>query len=258
MWMRAALMLLLLALPAAAWAETGGANALDTVMARGVLRVGTTGDYPPFSAENPTTGRYEGSDIEMAASLAKALGTQLEFVATSWPGLMGDLLAGKFDIAMGGISITLERQKQAFFSLPYRVDGKAPIARCSEKDRYRELADIDRPGIRVIVNPGGTNERFVREHIKSALVIPYDDNRAIFDRIVAGEADVMITDMSEIELQHKLRPSLCPTRENAPFNRFEKAYLLPRDVAFKAFVDQWLHQAILTGEYQTIAEKSLN
>jgi cyclohexadienyl dehydratase len=230
---------------------------LDQIIARGVLRVGSTGDYKPFSYQNPETKAFEGIDIDMAASLAKAMGVKLEMVKTSWPNLMGDLLAGKYEVAMGGVSISLERQKKALFTIPMMVDGKTAIARCADKDKYATLAAIDQPGVRVITNPGGTNEKFDRDNLKVASIAVYNDNVTIFDEIVAGKADVMITDASETMLQQKLRPALCSQHPDAPFNFSEKAYMLARDVTLKAFADQWLHQALMTKEYQAISDKWL-
>lgn len=252
------LALLLLPAAPASFADTPGASRLDAIAARGVLRVGTTGDYRPFTYYDQETEKFEGIDIDMAQSLARALGVRLELVRTSWPSLGPDLAADKFDLAMGGISVSLERQKTALYSIPYLTDGKTPIARCADHEKYRSLADIDRPGVRVIVNPGGTNERFARAHLKAAAIEVYPDNVTIFDQIAEGKADVMITDRSEVLLQHKLHPSLCATSADQPFNTFEKAYLLPRDLVLKAFVDQWLHQALITGEYQKIADKWLH
>lgn len=258
---RLVILALLVTVPAAAAEPSASAppsSRLDTIIAQGTLRVGTTGDYRPFTYLDPETKAFEGIDIEMAQSLAKAMGVKLELVQTSWPKLGSDLAADRFDLAMGGISISLERQKTALYSIPYLTDGKTPIARCADEAKYRDLAQIDRPGVRVIVNPGGTNERFAREHIKVAQLEVYADNVTIFDQIAQGKADVMITDRSEVLLQHKLRPSLCPTHADQPFNTFEKAYLLPRDLVLKAFVDQWLHQALLTGEFQKITDKWLH
>ena len=87
---------------------------LDTVLESRILRVGTTGDYRPFTVLDKTTGEYSGFDVDMARSLAQALGVQINFVPTTWSKLAGDLSAGAFDIAMGGVSVTLDRQKQAF------------------------------------------------------------------------------------------------------------------------------------------------
>jgi len=127
---------------------------LDDILARGVLRVGATGDYPPFAVRG-ADGAYSGLDVDAAQALGAALGVKVEFVPTRWADLTHDLAAGAFDIAMGGVSVTLERQKTAFFSAPYLRDGKTPIARCADKDRFADLAAIDRPEVTVIVNPGG-------------------------------------------------------------------------------------------------------
>src|SRR5437868_13229609 len=106
---------------AAAASPVAGANAssrLDDVLARGTLRVCTTGDYKPYSYYR-TDGRFEGIDIDMAESLAKSLGVKADFVKTSWSNLTSDFVA-KCDIAVGGVSTTLERQKRVFFTQPYR------------------------------------------------------------------------------------------------------------------------------------------
>jgi len=239
----------------------GGARAesaptrLDAVIAAGVLKIGTTGDYKPFSYQNPETKQFAGLDIDMMESLAKALGVKAEFVKTAWPNLMGDFTGDKFDVAAGGVSVSLERQKKGFFSIPYMVDGKTPIARCADKDKFQTLAEIDKPSTRVIANPGGTNERFARENLKSAHIEIYQDNVTIFDQIVAGKADVMITDASETMLQAKLHKELCSIHPDKAFNYAEKGYWLQRDITFKEFVDQWLNLALKTGEYQQIADK---
>jgi chorismate mutase-like protein len=237
-------------------AAAAPASRLDDILARGVLRVGTTGDYKPFSYR--AGGRFIGLDIALAADLAGSLGVRLEVVPTSWGALMTDLAQDRFDLAMGGISVSLERQKTAAFSIPYQRDGKTPIARCTDVARYQTLADIDRPEVRLIVNPGGTNERFARAHAPHAALTVYSDNVTIFDRIVAGQADVMITDAIETRLQQRIHPQLCAIHPDAPFDFSEKAVLLPRDVALKAYVDQWLHQAIETGAFARANEQWLS
>ncbi|MBR8144155.1 transporter substrate-binding domain-containing protein [Burkholderia sp. AU19243] len=240
------------AAPAAA--STG--SRLDDVLARGTLRVCTTGDYKPYSYYR-TDGRFEGIDIDMAESLAKSLGVKAEFVKTSWSNLTNDFVA-KCDIAVGGVSTTLERQKRAFFTQPYVVDGKTPIVRCADVDKYQTVAQIDRPDTRVIVNPGGTNERFAKQFFTHAKLSVYPDNVTIFKQILAGNADVMVTDASETLLQQKLNPGLCSVHPDKPFQFGEKAYMVPRgDVVFQQYVDQWLHLALLAGEYQATSDRWL-
>jgi chorismate mutase-like protein len=263
-WMVAALAAAAMAgaLPLANAAESVPARAappasrLDEILARGVLRVGTTGDYKPFSYR-VGTGGFIGLDVALAGDLAKTLGVKLQIVPTTWGAMMADLGEDRFDLAMGGVSISLERQKRAWFSIPYLRDGKTPIARCEDARKFQTLADIDRPEVRLIVNPGGTNERFARAHAPHATLTVFPDNVAIFDRIAAGEADVMITDAIETRLQQRLHPRLCAIHPDAPFDFSEKAVLLPRDAALKAYVDQWLHQAIESGAFAKADEQWL-
>jgi cyclohexadienyl dehydratase len=239
------------AAPAAVAATT---SQLDTIMARGVLRVGVTGDYRPFSIKT-ADGGLEGLDVDMAGSLATALGVKLELVPTTWGTLLADLKAGRFDVGMGGISVTLERQRQALFSAPVLRTGKAPIALCTNQARFGTMEGIDRPDVRAIVNPGGTNERFARATLKQAQIVVFPSNAAIFDELVAGRADVMMTDSVETRLQAKLHPELCAINPDRPLDFGELAYLLPRDAVLKDFVDQWLHISTETGERARLAAK---
>jgi cyclohexadienyl dehydratase len=243
---------LLLATPCSAQTP----SRLDEIMARGTLRVGLTGDYMPFSAYDPATASFTGFDVEMAGALGKALGVNVAFVKTSWPQLSADFAADQFDLAMGGVSITLDRQKKGLFSLPILREGKTPIARCAEANKFATLAEIDRPGVRVIVNPGGTNERFARGHIKTAGITVFNDNTKIFDEIAEGRADLMMTDASETRYQQKLHHGvLCAVHPDAPFDFAEKAYWLQRDPALKAFVDQWLHIMQEDGSFRVMLSR---
>ena len=221
---------------------------LANILKSGVIRVGTTADYPPFSFIDKTSGKYSGIDIDLARSLASSLGVELQFVHTSWPGLMTDLSANKYDIGMSGISRTLLRQRTAFFSDAYSTGGKTPIARCDAVTELNSLHKIDRSSVRVIVNPGGTNEKFVRKHIKNAQIIVYPDNTRVFAQIIDKHADVMITDAIEVKLQLRLHPELCAAMPGELFTHAEKAYLMPQDIALKQYVDAWLREIKQSGE----------
>ena len=239
---------------ASASAQQGAsASRLDDIIKRGTLRVGTTGDYLPFTYLDKTVSAFRGFDVDMAEALGKALGVKIEYVQTAWPQLMKDFEADNFDIAMGGVSITLDRQKKGMFSTPIMREGKTPIARCTDTDKFDTLAGIDQPGTRVITNPGGTNERFARANVKNAEIKVYNDNVTIFDEIAKGNADLMMTDSSETRYQQKLHPGvLCAVHPDHPFDFAEKAYWLQRDAAFKAFVDQWLHIMMEDGSFGRI------
>ncbi|MDR3398513.1 MAG: transporter substrate-binding domain-containing protein [Pandoraea sp.] len=230
---------------------------LDDIVKSGTLRACATGDYKPYTYRRPD-GQFEGIDVDLIASLAKSLGVKPAIVPTTWKGLMDDFTAGKCDIAVGGVSVTLDRAARAYYSSVVMVDGKSPIVRCADVAKYQTLADLNQPSTRAIANPGGTNERFARQYLPKATLTIYPDNVTIFQQIADGRADVMVTDTSETLLQHKLIPSLCPVNPDKPLQFGEKAYLIPRgDDIFKQYVDQWLNLAQKTGEYQAVVDKWL-
>ena len=229
-------------------ASTPAVRAADlaAVQAAGVLRVGTTGDYKPF-AFREADGSYRGADIAMAQQLAAALGVKVQFVPTVWATLNDDFAAGKFDMAVGGVTILPAREKIAAFSTATLVDGKRPIVRCADKDRYTTVAAIDQPAVRVVVNPGASNEDFARSHFPHAKLTVHPDNVSVFDEIVAGREDVMVTDGIEVDHQALLHKELCAAAVAAPFTRLEKAYMLPRDPAFVQAVDRWWAGEVASG-----------
>ena len=196
-------------------------------------------------------------DIIMAQDLANSLGVRLKFIQTTWPTLIEDLQKNKFDIGMSGISIKLDRQRIGLFSIPLFEGGKIPICRDEDADKFVSLDSINQRSVRVIFNPGGTNETFARTHFPNAILIENEDNLTSFRRIVEREADVMITDAIEAEIQEKIHPELEAVNPNEPFSFFEMAYLMPRDFVWKAYVDQWLHLRKKQGKIDTILQKEI-
>jgi cyclohexadienyl dehydratase len=252
----------LLSVPLLATAQSApptanAANALARIQQNGTLRVCTPGDYKPFSfMRGPDS--YEGLDIDLMGSLATALNAKPQFVKTTWANLLADFTAGKCDIAVGGISVSLDRQKQAYFSAPYMINGKTPIARCADAAKYQSIEAIDQPSVRVIVNPGGSNERFAKTKLTHAHLIVHPDNLTIFDELVKGNADVFVTEAAEAIVQSKAHPELCPINPDKPLQYAEMAYMLPTgDEPFKRFVDQWLHLSQADGSYAQLSAKWL-
>ena len=197
------------------------------VRARGVLRVGSTGDYKPMSFRDPATGQHWGFDAALAEDLARDLGVKLEYVPTSWPTLMQDTLDRKFDLALCGITITPARKRQALMSDGYLENGKTVLCRAEDAKKYVSLAAIDRPDVRVMENPGGLNEKFARKHLPHAILIIHPVNEEIPGLVASGKADVMITEIMEAAFYCSLDARLAAPLLDSPFTRGELGALLP-------------------------------
>ena len=197
------------------------------IVKRNTLFVGTTGDYRPLSFHE-TDGTYWGFDIEMAKAIASELGVETAFVQTSWPTLTADVLAEPqiFDLAIGGITITDARRETMLMSEGYLANGKTILCRASDADRFRSLADINKPEVRVMVNPGGLNEKFANENLTHANICIHPKNEEIPALIAEGEADVMITEITEAPYYVQTDPRLAAPLLNAPFNHGEIGVLM--------------------------------
>ena len=202
-------------------------DSLSAVRSRGVLLVGATGDYRPMSFLEPETGKYVGFDAALAEDLASSLGVRLEFVPTSWPTLMDDTLAGKFDLAVCGITITSARKELALMTDGYLGNGKTVLCRAEDAGKYVSLEAIDRPEVRVMENPGGLNEKFARANLPHANLIIHPVNEEIPGLVASGRADVMITEIMEAEYYASRDPRLAAPLLNAPFTRDRLGFLLP-------------------------------
>lgn len=203
---------------------------LDQILERKVLRVGTPGDYRPFAIK--TASGYEGHDIDVIEKMAREMGVRIEYVQTSWPDLMADLQANKFDVAVGGITRNVARISKVEMLPGYAPFGKVALVQATEQSRYKSVNDLNRPNVRVIKNPGGTNEAFVLASLKQAQVSTHNKNAEIPGLIAEGKGDVMITETYEALHYSKADPRLTAKFVDSPLT--PKSYLgfmLPIDDA---------------------------
>ncbi len=210
-------------------------------MADGTLTVGTTGDYPPLTFFDAATGRHTGQDIDLVKAFAADRGMAVTFVATTWPTMMDDLRAGRFRMAAGGISATPERAREALLSDPIAITGKVVLVRSGEEAKYGSLAAIDRAGVRVVENPGGTDESFAEGRMKNAAVTLVADNADAFTALETGTADVMFTDSVEAVWHQSQHEGLVAVHPDRPYTRVEKVFLFARDEAdLRDAFNRWL------------------
>lgn len=206
------------------------AGHLEDILARGTIRIGTTGDYIPMSYLNPQTGEYEGIDAELSKLIAASLGVKIEYVPTTWPTLTADTLAGKFDIALCGISRNYARAKTMAMSDAYGegIFGKTILCRKTDAKKFKTISDLNRPEVRIMINPGGTNEKFARANLTKAKLIVHNENADIPRQIAEGKADIMITETVEAAQYIRKDSRLAAPLINAPLTRHSCGILMEK------------------------------
>ena len=207
--------------------RVSGTPAIAKIQERGTLLVGTTGDYRPLSYKEPETGDYWGFGIDVAGEIAGSLGVSVSFVPTSWPTLSADVQnPDLFDFAIGGITITEARLETMDMSEGYLCNGKTILCRKEDAGKYKSLEDLNRPDVRVMVNPGGLNEKFARENLPSCSLIVFEKNEEIPSKVAAGEADVMITEITEAPWYVQNDTRLAAPLLDKPFTRGQIGVLM--------------------------------
>ena len=208
-----------------------------------VLRVGTSGDYPPFSVASQ--GQLAGFDIVVAQRFAQDSGQQLEIVPFQWPDLERDLAANRFDVAMGGVTMRPGRALVGTFARPVARAGAMVLA---DPDVLVTAAALDEPERRIAVNAGGHLERVARRLFPRAALIPTPSNLVLPDLLASKRADAIVTDELEAPL---FRRRLAAVIVFGPLTRDCKAYLA-RDPGLADELDQWVRAREVDGWLSSI------
>lgn len=244
------------ALCALALTATAQARSLEAIKASGELLVGTTGDYKPMSYLNKETGKYEGFDAELSESLAKYLGVKLKYVPTKWKTLSEDTMADKFDVALCGITVTEARLKAMRMSDWYLTFGKTVLVTKTKADQFKSLADINKPTVRVMYNPGGTNEKFAKEMTPKAQLIMHEHNAEIPGLVGEGKADVMITETMEARRYVKDNPKVAAPLVDKPFTESHFGVLMKKgDPKLLEAVNAWMKSVKTSGMMDKLEAK---
>ncbi|MDW2095638.1 transporter substrate-binding domain-containing protein, partial [Vibrio sp. 1866] len=135
---------------------------LQEILDKGVLRVGTTGDWNPMTMKDPATNSYRGFDIDVTTELAKDLGVKVEYVATDWKTLVNGITANKYDIT-GSASLNMSRAKVAGYSQPYFYLAFVPVVQKKDLAKFSDWADFNKPDVKVAATLGTVQAKRVQE-----------------------------------------------------------------------------------------------
>jgi len=223
----------------------------------GMLRVGTSGDYAPFSVADPATapelGEPTGFDPDVARAYAASRGLRIEWVRFRWPELLSDLKSGAFDVAMSGVTVRPDRSIAGTFSVPIATSGAMLLV--TPELAGRTLSELDDPMLSIAVNAGGHLERVARRRFTRARLRPIPDNAGVLRALVAGQVEVAVTDTQEVSHWRARHPELHAV---GPFSRDRKAYLAGPDAAhLLADLDAWLLEREARGELAELRDRHL-
>ena len=195
-----ALLPVLLALGCQSWPNrsatpaSGASDArLPQILSSGKLRVAVAADRPPLNFKN-ASGEIVGFEVDIVEALAMAMGLELSLEQVPFPDLLASLESGRADLAISGLTMTPERNARVAFAGPYFVSGMSALSRSAEISGVEDPLALDVAGRRYAAVSGSTSERFVRDELSRAELVPVADYDAGIQMVIDGKVDALFAD----------------------------------------------------------------
>ena len=165
-------------------------STIENVLKRGVLRVGMS-TFVPWAMKDKT-GKLIGFEIDVATRLAEDMGVKVEFVPTKWAGIIPALLAGKFDVVIGGMGILPKRNLKVNFTIPYDLTGMSIVAHKELAAGFKTLEDFNRPDVVLSLRLAATPVAAAKRFMPNAQLRKFDDESQAYQELINGKAHAVV------------------------------------------------------------------
>ena len=230
------------------------ASTLDDILERGTLRVGFDAGYQPFEMVNKK-GEYIGFDVDFAKQMAKAMGVKVEFVNTAWDGIIPALLTEKFDIIMGGMTVTAQRNLRVNFADPYIVIGQSVVMRKELANEVKKPRDLNNSKYKLAVKLGTTGHEAAKRFFPKAEIFEFETQDDAKLEVLNGKLDAFIYDLPYNSIFASQNEGKVASIKE-PFTYEPLAWAIRKDDAdFINWLNNYLRQTKGDGTYDRIYTK---
>lgn len=186
--------------PSTAHADSNSSS-VAAIKKRGVLRVATFGDLPPYGWVNKD-GKRVGYDVALARRMAKDMGVKVKFVQVNANNRVDTLNSNKADIVLANFTQTPERKQAVDFAKPYM---KVSVGVVSPKNKkITKLSQLK--GKKLIVTKGTTAENYFTSKQKDVSLLKFDSKTQQFNALKNGRGAALADDNSYLYAWVKRNP----------------------------------------------------
>ena len=171
-------------------AAADGSPVLSRIVKNGELRVGMSGNQPPFTVKSKA-GKLIGFEVDVANMLAGAMNVELKLVEIEFSKLLPALQSGEVDVVMSGMTMTPERNLQVAFVGPYIVSGKSILTTSKTLAAIEAAQEINQENLKLTALRGSTSQKFVEKAMPKAQLITVPDYDKAVQAVLEGRADAM-------------------------------------------------------------------
>ncbi len=213
---------------------------LQQIIDRGVLRVGTTGDWNPMTIRDPATNFYKGFDIDITTELAKDLGVTVEYVATDWKTLVSGVVTNKYDMT-GSAALNMKRARVAGYSQPYFNLAFVPVIQKQNFKRFRKWSDFNSSTVTITSTKGTVQESLVKELFPNARHNVIQAPTRDYQQLLANKSTVIVTSNIEAATITNRFPQLTVAKVKGMRRPTPVAMLLPKeDQIWINYINHWI------------------
>ena len=215
-------------------------STLEKVIGKNTMRVGFS-TFVPWAMKNKKGG-YTGFEIEVAQQLAKDMGVEVQFVPTKWSGIIPALLTGKFDIIIGGMGITPQRNLKVNFSDPYEFTGMSIVANQKLVGGKMGLETLNNPEMTIVARIGTTAAAAAKKYLPHAELRLFDDEGQALQEVLNNRAAAMVSSQPFPEFQTiKYADKLFLPLAGKTFTKEPIGFAIRKgDVDFLNYLNNWI------------------
>jgi len=230
-------------------------STLNKILERGELRVGFESGYVPFEMTDKK-GKFIGFDMDYGRRMAKVMGVKFVPVNTAWDGIIPALMTDKFDIIMGGMTITQERNLKINFADPYIVVGQTILLNKKHKGKVKSYKDLNNPKYILTSRMGTTGEQAIKKHISKATYKGFESEAEAGLEVINGKADALVYDLPFCGFLYGSQGKGKTVFLNKPFTYEPLAWAINKgDPDFLNFLNNFLSQTRGDGFYDKVYNK---
>ncbi len=174
--------------------ELAKKSTIEKILKRGELRVGFESGYVPFEMTDKK-GNFIGFDMDYARRMAKEMKVKFVPVNTEWDGIIPALMTDKFDIIMGGMTITQERNLRINFAEPYIVVGQTILLNKKHEGKVKSYKDLNNPKYILTSRLGTTGEQAIKRYMPKATYKSFQTEAEAGLEVINGKADALVYDL---------------------------------------------------------------
>ena len=228
---------------------------VEQIIARGELRVGFESGYVPFEMTDKK-GNFIGFDMDYGRRLAKSMGVKFVPVNTAWDGIIPALMTNKFDIIMGGMTITQERNLKVNFADPYIVVGQTILLNKKHQGKVLSYKDLNDPKYILTSRMGTTGEQAIKRLIPKATYKGFESEAEAGLEVINGKADALVYDLPFCGFLYGSQGKGKTVFLNEPFTYEPLAWAINKgDPDFLNYLNNFLRQTKGDGFYDQVYQK---